>query len=119
MFARRRLKSALAGRLAVVCTLAASCLPLPAAQHWVKSDNAAFWRCIQPIARVPCEGAAYFRSVSAPFFLEVSPSKQAPDTPVRIIAFRSEKEFTPYRRDGGALAYYQRSRKRDYIVIRT
>ena len=116
MFARRRLKSALAGRLAVVCTLAASCLPLPAAQHWVSLTTPHFEMYTTNSPGSGAKALQIFERVRS-FFLEASPSKQAPDTPVRIIAFRSEKEFTPYRPNGGALAYYQRSRKRDYIVI--
>lgn len=116
MFARRRLKSALAGRLAVVCTLAASCLPLPAAQHWVSLTTPHFEMYTTNSPGSGARALQIFERVRS-FFLEASPSKQAPDTPVRIIAFRSEKEFTPYRPNGGALAYYQRSRKRDYIVI--
>ena len=51
------------------------------------------------------------------FFLQNSPSKTAPDTPVRIVAFKSEKEYRPYRLNEGAFAYFTRSRKRDYIVM--
>ncbi|HEX4808459.1 MAG TPA: hypothetical protein VH325_05995, partial [Bryobacteraceae bacterium] len=36
---------------------------------------------------------------------------------VRIIAFRSEREYAPYRLSAGAFAYYIRSHNRDYIVM--
>jgi hypothetical protein len=51
------------------------------------------------------------------FFLKNSKSKSAPDTVVRIIAFRSEKDYRPYRLNEGAFAYYMRSRKGDFIVM--
>jgi Flp pilus assembly protein TadD len=40
-------------------------------------------------------------------------------TPVRIIAFNSEKEYKPYRFNEFADAYYQASRDRDYIVMKS
>src|SRR5690348_3968842 len=51
------------------------------------------------------------------FFMQESPSKTAPATPVRIIAFRNEKQYKPYRFNEGAFAYYLRGRKCDYIVM--
>lgn len=51
------------------------------------------------------------------FFLQSSKNKQAPEGRVRIIAFSSEKEYKPYRLNGGAFAYYLQSRERDYIVM--
>jgi len=51
------------------------------------------------------------------FFLQNRKNKQAPDGRVRIIAFSSEKEYQPYRLNGGAFAYYLQSRERDYIVM--
>jgi Tfp pilus assembly protein PilF len=39
------------------------------------------------------------------------------DVPVQIVAFQSAKEFNPYRFNQGAIAYYLRSRKMDYIVM--
>lgn len=51
------------------------------------------------------------------FFIQKSSSKDAPRLPVRIIAFRSEREYAPYRLSAGAFAYYIRSHNRDYIVM--
>jgi hypothetical protein len=51
------------------------------------------------------------------FFLQSSKNAQAPEGRVRIIAFSSEKEYKPYRLNGGAFAYYLQSRERDYIVM--
>jgi hypothetical protein len=51
------------------------------------------------------------------FFLQNGGGKQAPEGLVRIIAFSSEKQFTPYRPNGGTFAFYQQSQQRDYIVM--
>ena len=52
------------------------------------------------------------------FFDENSASQTVTDSPIRIIAFQSEKEFRPYSANPGAIAFYQRGNRRDYIVMR-
>jgi Tfp pilus assembly protein PilF len=52
------------------------------------------------------------------FFDESSRSKTVTEAPVRIIAFQSEAEFRPYSPNPGAVAFYQRGRGLDYIVMR-
>lgn len=90
--------------------------PLCAEEHWISLTTPHFEMYTTNGASSGTRALQVFERVRA-FFLEASPSKQAPDMPVRIIAFRSEKEFAPYRPNGGVAAYYQRSRKRDYIVM--
>ena len=52
------------------------------------------------------------------FFSQVSVSPaRLPETPVRIIAFRSEDEYAHYRLNPGAFSYYLRNYNRDYIVM--
>ena len=51
------------------------------------------------------------------FFTENNKLNADQSAPVRIIAFRSEKEFRPYRLNEGGFAYYVQSRKVDYIVM--
>jgi len=51
------------------------------------------------------------------FFLQFDPSHQPDPTPARIVAFRSEREYLPYRLHDGAFAYYLRSHQLDYIVM--
>lgn len=41
----------------------------------------------------------------------------ASDSPVRVIAFRSENEYSRYRSNNASAAYYLRSGGRDYIVL--
>ena len=58
----------------------------------------------------------YFEQVRS-FFLQASPAKHAPEFPVRIVAFRSESQYKPYRINESAVAYYAPGRNRDYIVM--
>ena len=51
------------------------------------------------------------------FFLDVTGAKAFSDQPVRIIGFRSKKEYKPYSPSAVAVAFYTSSRARDYIVM--
>jgi tetratricopeptide (TPR) repeat protein len=51
------------------------------------------------------------------FFMQASPLKNAREYPVRIVAFKSEEEYKPYRINEFATAYYSRDENRDYIVM--
>jgi tetratricopeptide (TPR) repeat protein len=51
------------------------------------------------------------------FFLQAGTAKNLPETPVKVIAFQSEAEFAPYRLNGHAIAFYQRSHQGDLIVL--
>ena len=51
------------------------------------------------------------------FFLDVPGAKEFSDQPVRIIGFRSKKEYKPYSPNEVAVAFYTSSRARDYIVM--
>jgi tetratricopeptide (TPR) repeat protein len=117
MLVRGSLRASVAVRcVSTLAGIIASVMPLRAEQHWISLTTPHFEMYTTNGAGSGTRALQVFERVRA-FFLEASPTKQAPDTPVRIIAFRSEKEFTPYRPNGGATAYYQRSRKRDYIVM--
>ena len=88
-----------------------------AAEHWIRVKTPHFEMYTTNGERQAAAALEQFEKVRY-FFLESSPSKSAPsDANVRIIAFRSEKEYKPYRLNGGAFAYYLRSRKVDYIVM--
>jgi tetratricopeptide (TPR) repeat protein len=102
--------------VAALAGVTATVLPIRAEQHWISLTTPYFEMYTTNGASSGTRTLQVFERVRA-FFLEASPTKQVPDTPVRIIAFHSEKEFAPYRPNGGASAYYQRSRKRDYIVM--
>src|SRR3954453_5696333 len=102
-------------RALVVCTALVS-MPLQAAHRWTGLTTPHFEMYTNNGVGSGTKALETFERVRS-FFLDNSPSKHAPDTPVRIIAFKSEREFEPYRPNDGAFAYYQRSRKRDYIVM--
>ena len=51
------------------------------------------------------------------FFIDVTQAHKASPLPVRIIAFRSRKEYAPYRTREFAAAYYLGGHDRDYIVM--
>lgn len=58
----------------------------------------------------------YFEQVRS-FFAAVWPSKNGTEFPIRIIVFRSDKQYRPYAPNEVAAAYYQPGRYRDYIVL--
>ena len=89
---------------------------LQAAEHWIRLAAPHFEMYTTNDEKQGTEALKFFEQVRY-FFLQNSPSKTAPDTPVRIVAFKSEKEYRPYRLNEGAFAYFTRSRKRDYIVM--
>ena len=51
------------------------------------------------------------------FFDENTPGTQEWDASVRIIAFRSEREYSQYRTGESTAAYYMRGKDRDHIVL--
>lgn len=64
------------------------------------------------------ETILYFEQVNA-LFSKLFQSVKASKMPVRIIAFRNEKEFSPFRPGQAAAAYYSPGRERDYIVMQS
>ena len=93
-----------------------SSLPLLAAEQWVKLTTPHFELFTDAGEKKGREAILYFEQVRG-FFLEASPSKHVPEFPVRIVAFRGEKQYQPYRINDFAIAYYTQSRSRDYIVM--
>lgn len=97
----------------MLATLSSS---MKAAEHWIRVTTPHFEMYTTNGEKQATAALEVFEQVRY-FFLQNSKSKTVPGTPVRIIAFRSEKEYTPYRFNEGAFAYYLRSRKVDYIVM--
>lgn len=91
-------------------------LPGAAAEQWIKLDTPHFELYTSNGEKKAREAILYFEQVRS-FFLEATPSKRVPEFPVRIVAFRSEKQFKPYRISEASAAYYTRGRYRDYIVM--
>jgi tetratricopeptide (TPR) repeat protein len=116
-----RRRSARGAALAVALLFGVGALPVNAAQRWIVLNTPHFEMYTDNSAREGMRALGEFEQVRS-FFLQISGPRSAdspsePDQPVRIIAFRSEKEFAPYRINPGVFAYYQRSRQRDYIVM--
>lgn len=100
----------------LVCLVSFAVPPARAAERWIRLSTPHFEMYTTNGERQATAALQIFEQVRY-FFLQNSSSKSAPDATVRIIAFRSEKEYKPYRLNGGAFAYYLRSRKVDYIVM--
>ncbi|HTX14051.1 MAG TPA: hypothetical protein VMD77_02065 [Candidatus Baltobacteraceae bacterium] len=62
--------------------------------------------------------ARYFERVRS-FFLEALGFAVQSGTRVRIVVFRSDREFTPYSPNEYAAAFYQASGDRDYIIMKS
>lgn len=101
-------------RLAIL--IAALPALLPAADEWIRLTTPHFELFTSAGEKKGREAILYFEQVRS-FFLEASPSKHVPDFPVRIVAFRGEKQFKPYRVNDFAAAYYVSNHDRDYIVM--
>jgi tetratricopeptide (TPR) repeat protein len=84
--------------------------------QWVKLETPHFELYTTAGEKKGREAILYFEQVRS-FFLQASPSKHAPEFPVRIVAFRSESQYKPYRMNDSAVAYYTPGRDRDYIVM--
>jgi len=90
--------------------------PARAAEQWVKLTTPNFELYTTAGEKKGREAILYFEQVRS-FFLEASASKRASEFPVRIVAFRGEKQYQPYRLNDFATAYFTRGRNRDYIVM--
>ena len=89
---------------------------LKAAEHWIHLVTPHFDMYTTNGEKQATSALKVFEQVRY-FFLQNSNAKSASDTPVCVIAFRSEKEYKPYRTNEGSFAFYLRSRKVDYIVM--
>ena len=99
---------------AILVTL--SSVTLSASEQWVKLTTPNFELYTTAGEKKGREAILYFEQVRS-FFLEASASKRASEFPVRIVAFRGEKQYQPYRLNEFAIAYFTRGRNRDYIVM--
>jgi tetratricopeptide (TPR) repeat protein len=101
-------------RLAIL--LAALPMLMPAADQWIRLTTPHFELLTSDGEQKGREAILYFEEVRS-FFLAASPSKHVPDFPVRIIAFRGEKQYKPYKLNEFSDAYYVGNHDRDYIVM--
>ena len=89
-----------------------------AAPNWVRIESPHFELFTDAGERSGRRTILYFEQVRD-FFLKTGNVGEVPSTPVRIIRFRSPKEFEPYRPFKAAAAFYMSSPKRDLIVMGT
>ncbi len=87
-----------------------------AGEHWIRLTTPHFEMYTTNGEQQGAAALNLFEQVRY-FFMENSKLRAAPTVRVRIIAFKSEKEYKPYRFNEGGFAYYLRSRKADFIVM--
>jgi len=93
--------------------------PLTAAEQWVKLTSSHFELLTTAGEKKGREALLYFEQVRD-FFSRTRPSDQpVPGGRVRIVAFRSDKEYSRYRMNDFAIAFYMKSYGDDYIVMRS
>lgn len=86
-----------------------------ASEQWIRLETPHFELFTTAGEKKGREAVLYFEQVRS-FFQEASRSKQE-QRPVRIVAFRSEGQYKPYRMNEGSVAYYAQSRNREFIVM--
>jgi hypothetical protein len=109
------------GNLSLAATLAALLLPgylvpATAAEHWIKlrTENFEMYTSNSaPQAVAVLQNLEDVRSMFSTMGWFNTRRAEA----IKIIAFRSESEFAPYRDNEAAVAFFQRMRNSDYIVI--
>lgn len=122
----RRTPDPLAARIGIIARSLAACqllLFLAAAprdalgaEQWIKLTTPHFEMYTANSKSKSLDVLEMFEQARA-FFKENSPSKAVPDGPIRIVVFRSAKQYRPYSVNPGSAAYYQHTRERDYIVM--
>src|SRR5580693_2290288 len=105
-----------------VIALMCACALLPAAgsegSHWLRVTSPNFELFTTASERSGRDVAMHFEQVRA-FFLEAMGMGVNSGPPVRIVVFRSDKEFAPFAPNDFADAYYLGAQDRDYIVMKS
>jgi Flp pilus assembly protein TadD len=91
---------------------------LRAAEPWLRIATPHFELYTNAGEKKGREAILHFEQVRS-FFMDLGTLKEKPEPLARIIAFRSERDFIPYRTKEFAVAYYASNRKRDYIVMQS
>jgi Flp pilus assembly protein TadD len=94
----------------------ALCLPAAAHDPWLKIDSANFELYTTAGERAGRDLIRHFEQVRS-FFLQAFGSRLAASRPVRLIAFRNEKEYQPYRPNQFSAAFFQPGAVHDFIVM--
>ena len=109
-----------AGRLvtALLCVLAGFPALGSEGPRWLKIQSPNFELFTTAGERNGREVARHFEQVRA-FFREAMGLGLKSGPPVRIVVFRSDKEFAPYAPNDFAAAFYLGAEDRDYIVMKS
>jgi tetratricopeptide (TPR) repeat protein len=99
-----------------ILTLFTISIPTCAAEPWIKLATAHFELYTDAGEQSGRDAILWFEQLRG-FFVEVTPFGRKLDAPVRIIAFRSEEEYRPYRTNESSAAFFARDADRDYIVM--
>jgi hypothetical protein len=87
-----------------------------AESRWIRMKSANFEMYSSAGPRSTRDTIREFEQVRG-FFLQALGSSPAKPIPVRLVTFGSTKEYEPYRMNEFAIAYYQETLDRDYIVM--
>src|SRR5580698_3616189 len=96
--------------------LLAVALPAFGADQWVKLTTPHFELYTTAGEKSGRQAILYFEQVRS-FFTQVAPVSGFTEFPVRIIVFKSEKQYKPYSWNEVAFAYFTATRDRNYIVM--
>lgn len=98
-------------------TLVFTFISSPLHAEWIKLTTSHFEMYTTNPRAKALEALDRFEQARA-FFDDNSKSATVTEEPIRIIAFDSERDFRPYSPNPGAVAFYERGDRRDYIVMR-
>jgi tetratricopeptide (TPR) repeat protein len=103
-------------RPVVIFSLALLCAPAADRDPWVKITSANFELYTTAGDRAGRDLARHFEQVRS-FFMQAFGTGLPNTKPVRIIAFRNEKEYEPYRPSEFASAFFQPGDSHDFIIM--
>ena len=86
------------------------------AEQWLRLTTPHFEMFTTAGEKKGREAILYFETVRQ-FFIDVGIAKKLSIAPVRIVAFRNEKEYRPYAPNEVAVAFYAGGLDRDFIVM--
>jgi tetratricopeptide (TPR) repeat protein len=104
--------------LAVACFALPLCAPAAPKDPWLLIKSANFELFTTAGERSGRDLIKHFEQVRS-FFTQAFGARLALGKPARIIAFRSEKEYRPYRPNEFATAFYQPGAEHDFIVMQS
>ena len=103
-------------RVALACLTFVACLPAATHDPWLKITSANFELYTTAGERAGRDLVRHLEQVRS-FFLQAFGSRLSASRPVRIIAFKNEKEYQPYRPNEFATAFFQPGAIHDLIVM--